>query len=163
MGNQADLYCETTFENTLVRIRAWVQIRKDATSVFAFFGDMLRDPEWRNEIRSCDKPAANLIRQFSYLSPRQPAFRQDYNIEVYDAGKMELLARAIPGSPHFQDSFRKVEALSDSTCRAIYEISFNRAILKTALGFDLPDFLLRFQMNRVCRKYLKAMRILLEK
>lgn len=159
----AELTCQTVFEGGMVCIRAAVNIRKPAAEVFACFGNLLLDKQWRKEIRRCEQMEGGMVRQFSYLSAREPAFCQDYQIEKNDFDAFELIARSVSESRHFQDSFRKVEAISPEYSRAFYAINFDRAILKTALGFDIPDFLLRFQMNRVCRKYLKELRKNLEK
>lgn len=59
-------------------------------------------------------------------------------------------------------SQRQVKAISENTTEIIYTLDFDIGLVKYALGFALPKFIVSFKADRDIKKYLRQLKTKLD-
>jgi len=59
-------------------------------------------------------------------------------------------------------SYREVNVISDQITEIIYSVDFDARLVRYALGFSLPEFLIYLKANLDKFKYLKKLKIKIE-
>jgi len=149
----------------IIAVSGSIIINRDASSVFRFFADPANDHLWRSEISRVivhgKLQRGVKTSEYSRLSPSLP----DHLLR-FECVKFKQVSAAvfetIPGSQFYQRSEREVLPLSAMRTKVIYSLDFDRSIVKFALGFPLPVFIIKWKAQRDARKYLEQLRRELE-
>ncbi len=82
---------------------------------------------------------------------------------MYGVDKNKIVIFETPDNSIFYlKSKRQVRALSETTTEIMYALDFDIAIVKHALGFKLPGFIVSFKANSDMKKYLRQLKTILE-
>ena len=148
-----------------IKVQGKISINKSASVVFAFIADLENDKLWRKEINDTkmDGPAQLGVRarESSFLSNRVPANILELKCSHFILNE-SITYNTLPSSPFYLQSIRIVEAINDSQTKFIYEISFDKSIVKYGLGFNLPSFLIYLVAQKDMKKYLFKLKEILE-
>jgi len=140
-------------------------MNREASTVFQFFADPANDPLWRSEINRVvvhgTLQRGVKISEYSKLSGKLPDHLLHFECVDF-AENAAIIFETVPGSAFYQRSERNTEALSNGTTRVCYKVSFDRSIVKFALGITLPQFVITWKARNDGRKYLRKLRSALE-
>jgi len=144
-----------------IRVTGTVVINKKADDVFSFVSDPANDKFWRTEINESSLDGALQagvkVREYSYLSKK--ANNHLLVLQCTRFEKNQLVVFETPdNSPFYQKSEREVRVVSDHTTEVIYTLDFDMNIVKHALGFALPKFVVSFKAKSDMKKYLKQLK-----
>jgi hypothetical protein len=149
----------------LIKTTGTIFVYKKAESVFDFFANPSNDNLWRTEI---NKSTLNgtlqvgvTISEYSYLSKKAPNNLIELDCVEYDKNKLAIFET--PDKARFyMRSKREVKAISDNTAEIIYTLEFDKDLVKYALGFALPTFIISFKADSDINKYLRQLKTNLE-
>lgn len=144
-----------------IRVTGTVVINKKPDDVFNFFADPGNDNLWRTEINksTLDGPLhlGVKVSEYSYLSKK--AANNLLVLQCTRFEKNQLVVFETPdNSPFYQKSQREVRVVSDHTTEVIYTLDFDMNIVKYALGFALPKFIVSFKAKSDMKKYLRQLK-----
>lgn len=149
----------------LVKATGAILVNKKAESVFDFFANPGNDSLWRTEI---NKSTLNgtlqlgvTISEYSYLSKKVPDNLIELKCVQFDKDKLAIFET--PDNAQFYiRSQRQVKVISDNTTEIIYTLDFDIGLVKYALGFALPKFIVSFKAHSDMKKYLRQLKTKLE-
>lgn len=149
----------------IIKTCGTILINKKVESVFNFFGNPSNDNLWRKEInKSTIHGTLQLgvtISEYSYLSKKAPNNLIELICVQYVKNKVALFET--PNSAQFYiKSQRQTKAITVNTTEIIYNIDFDTDIVKFALGFALPKFIVSFKAKSDIKKYLIQLKKQLE-
>lgn len=149
----------------LIKAAGKILVNENAESVFSFFANPANDNLWRKEINksTLDGPLQPgvTVSENSYLSKKAPNNLIVLKCIQFDKNKLAIFET--PDNAQFYlRSQREVKAVSESTTEIIYMVAFDSDIVKYALGFALPKFIVSFKANSDMKKYLRKLKALLE-
>jgi hypothetical protein len=150
---------------TLIKNHGSIIINKNVQTVFTFFANPSNDNLWRSEINksTLDGPlqVGVTINEYSNISKNVPN-----NLIELKCIQCEVNSLAIFETPDnaafYLRSKRQVKAISDNATEVIYAIEFDINIVKYALGFALPKFLVSLKAAYDLKKYLVRLKTTLE-
>ncbi len=142
-----------------------ILISQNTEIVFAFFTNPGNDNLWRTEINksTLDGPLqlGVTVSEYSYLSKKVPDNLVELKCIQFDKNKMAVFET--PGDARFYlKSQRMVKAVSDNTTEVTYKLEFDKSIVKFAMGFSLPDFIVSMKAKSDMKKYLRQLKTQLE-
>ncbi len=142
-----------------------ILINKNTSTVFAFIANLQNDSQWRSEINETTMNGAAqlgvMVKESSFLSKRVPANVLALTCTQFTLNE-SITYTTVPSSPFYLQSIRKVETINNQSCKFIYEITFDKSIVKHALGFGLPGFIIYMVAKGDMKKYLKKLKERLE-
>ncbi|GAB3557719.1 SRPBCC family protein [Spirosoma fluminis] len=149
----------------LVKTTGTILINKDTESVFNFFANPVNDTLWRTEI---NKSTLNgplqvgvTVYEYSYLSKKAPDNLIELKCVQYDKSRLAIFET--PGNAEFYlRSERQVNPIFDITTEIVYTLEFDINVVKFALGFPLPKFIISFKAGSDMEKYLQRLKSKLE-
>ena len=149
----------------LIKITGRILVNQNIENTFDFFANPKYDSLWRKEINKSvlDGPlqVGVKVSEYSYLSKKVPnnlIELQCVDFEKNKIGTFETFANA-----KFKlKSERKTRAISDKLTEVFYTLHFDINIVKFALGFGLPKFLIKWKANSDMQKYLRKLKIHLD-
>ena len=149
----------------VICIEEKIIIRRSASEVFDFFAKPENDAMWRAEVnRSLPGGEISLgvkLSEYSHLSKRQPDFRQDLTCVLFEPQR-RIVFETPKDARFFLRSDRQVSVIGQNETVLIYNLSFDSGIVKHALGFALPGFLVRMKAKADQKKYLLKLKKILE-
>lgn len=152
-------------KNNLIKASGSMLINQNVTLVFDFFADPGNDHLWRAEINKSvtDRPLQTgvTVAEYSYLSKKASNNLVEMTCVQFDKNETAVFETA-PGAPFYQKSQRMVKAISDKQTEVIYTLDFDKRIVKFALGFGLPGFIIAMKAGADMKKYLKQLKKQLE-
>lgn len=149
----------------LIKTRGSILVNKKAESVFDFFANPSNDNLWRTEINksTLDGPlqVGVTVYEYSYLSKKVPNNLIELKCVQYDKNKLAIFET--PDTANFYlRSNRQLQAISDNTIEIIYMLEFDFNLVKYALGFALPKFIVSLKAKSDMKKYLNRLKTILE-
>jgi hypothetical protein len=149
----------------LIKITGTILINKSVESVFDFFVNPSNDIFWRTEInKSILNGTLQLgvkVSEYSYLSKKVPDNLIELKCIQFDKNKLAIF-ETDKTSQFYLRSQRQVKAISDNTTEVIYTLDFDIGLVKYALGFSLPKFIVLFKAKRDMKKYLRHLKTKLD-
>ena len=149
----------------LIKITGTILINKSVESVFDFFVNPSNDIFWRTEInKSILNGTLQLgvkISEYSYLSKKVPDNLIELKCIQFDKNKLAIF-ETDKTSQFYLRSQRQVKAISDNTTEVIYTLDIDIGLVKYALGFSLPKFIVLFKAKRDMKKYLRHLKTKLD-
>ncbi len=149
----------------LIKVSGTIQIRRSTDEVFDFFANPSNDPLWRAEINQSllDGPLQSgaIISEYSNLSKKAPNNLLQLKCVRFEKNTLAVFETYETGSVYLR-SQRLVSAVSDTTTAVTYKLDFDPAIVKIALGFSLPRFIVSMKANKDMKKYLRQLKRRLE-
>lgn len=138
-----------------------ILVGQNVATAFDFFANPCNDSLWRTEInQSTLNGTLQLgvtVSEYSYLSKKV-----SNNLLVLQCVQFEKNNIAIFETPEnasfYLKSKRQVKAASADTTELIYTLRFDINIVKFALGFGLPKFIVSMKANSDMRKYLRQLK-----
>ncbi len=148
-----------------ITISGSVIINNQIDKVFEFFGNPINDWQWRKEVRLTKlnkklEPGV-VVAEYSYLSPKIPENLIELVCVSYEPNLVAIF-ETLNNSRFYEKSQRLVTAVSKQKTKIIYTLEFDTSIVKYALGFSLPYFLISLKANYDMKKYLKNLKVLLD-
>jgi hypothetical protein len=155
---------ETT-NKKLIKTTGTILVNKSVRSVFDFFANPSNDKLWRTEINQSKLDGALqlgvTVSEYSYLSKKVPNNLLELKCVQFDKNKIAIFET--PGNAKFYlKSQRQVKPVSVNTTEIIYTLYFDKSIVKFALGFSLPKFIVSMKANSDMKKYLRKLKTELE-
>jgi hypothetical protein len=149
----------------LIKTKGTILVYKNAESVFDFFANPSNDYLWRTEInKSTLDGTLQLgvnIYEYSYLSKRIPNNLIELKCVKFDKNKLAIFETPDKAQFHIR-SQRQVKAISDNKSEITYTLDFDIDLVKYALGFTLPKFIVSFKADSDIKKYLRQLKTKLE-
>jgi hypothetical protein len=128
---------------------------------FAYLANLENDSLWRKEINHTTlfgRPGLGVeAHEYSNLSKRMSNNLLILTCVDYIEGE-KVVFETKPDSPFYLKSSRRIEALRDNQSRFYYGIEFDKHLVKQALGFALPGFLIRLGASKDMDAYLKRLK-----
>lgn len=161
-----NFYVNYSYTNNKIYLSSSIQIRKNTSDVFNFISDVRNDKLWRSEIIKTEIDTFPLLNnssiiEYTKLSKKQPNHPLVFQIISLQPNKLFQM-ETIEGSPFWEVSQREVEYLNNGVTQFTYCVNFDAKILKFALGFYLPQFILRHYLKSVTKQYLRKLKNVLE-
>ncbi|TAF31957.1 MAG: hypothetical protein EAZ67_11255 [Cytophagales bacterium] len=149
----------------LIKTTGKILVNQKAENVFDFFANPSNDNLWRTEI---NKSTLNgllqlgvTISEYSYLSKKAPNNLIELRCIHFDKNKLAIFET--PNNAKFYiKSQRQVNAISDNTTEIIYTLDFDINLVKYALGFALPKFIISLKADSDLKKYVRQLKTKLE-
>jgi hypothetical protein len=149
----------------LIKISGSIVISKDIKAVFNFISNLENDKLWRREVNNTTVTGPPQINaeatESSYLSKRLPSHINQLFCSEYIVDKL-IVYQTVSNDKFYLKTNRQVENISQRETRFIYQIEFDKAIVKHALGFNLPSILVRLAARGDMNKYLKKLKTIIE-
>ena len=150
---------------TIIKVSGTILVNKDAGSVFGFFADPANDQVWRTEINKSildgALQAGVTVSEYSNLSKKASNNLQELHCVQFDKNTSAIFETP-GGATFYLKSQRMVKAVSDNTTEVIYHLEFDKSIVKFAIGFSLPDFIISLKAKSDMKKYLRQLKDHLE-
>jgi hypothetical protein len=150
----------------LIKASGRILVNRNLEPAFDFFANPANDPLWRKEINrsillgTLERGAR--VEAFSYLSKRAPNHLQELVCVAFQDKSLAVFETP-DNAPFYLRSEREVRKIDDTTTELLYSIQFSLNIVSFALGFALPKFIVSIKTNSDLRKYLKQLKVHLEK
>ncbi|WP_460634306.1 SRPBCC family protein [Larkinella harenae] len=149
----------------LIKNSGAILVNKNAEDVFDFFANPCNDNLWRTEINKSllDGPlqVGVTVSEYSYLSKKESNNLLELKCVQFEKNKIAVFET--PDNPKFYlRSQRLVKAVSDNTTELIYKLDFDKSIVKFAVGFSLPNFIISLKAGSDMKKYLRQLKKQLE-
>ncbi|GAB2965562.1 hypothetical protein GCM10027048_39260 [Hymenobacter coalescens] len=150
----------------VVAVERRIVIQASAEQVFAYAADLRNDAHWRAEVHGtrlhAEQPAVGAVAtEDAYLSPREPHSLTELEYLVYEPGR-RMHCVSVAGSPHRLSVERRFRPLGPGTTEFVYGLEFEARLVRQALGFALPGWLLRWHTGRMMERYQRTLKRLLE-
>lgn len=142
-----------------------ILIAKEVQTVFDFFANPANDSLWRKEInRSIIQGRLETgvaVLEYSHLSKRAPNHLLELKCTAYDKNKLAVFETETHASFKLI-SKREVNVVTKGVTEVVYTLDFDPGIVKMALGFGLPEFIVRWKAGKDMKTYLKELKKKLE-
>lgn len=149
----------------LINTSGTILINKNIEFVFDFFANPGNDHLWRNEINKSELNGALslgvIIDEYSNLSKKAPNNLLQLKCIGFEKSKIAVF-ETIENSPFYLISKRQVKFITKNTTEVSYSLSFDKNIVKFALGFALPKFIIALKAGGDMKKYLNHLKSALE-
>lgn len=149
----------------LIQTSGTILVNKRAESVFDFFANPCNDTLWRTEINTStsDGPIqlGVTISEYSNLSKKAPNNLVELKCIQFERNKI-VVFETPANSQFYLKSVREVKSISDNTTEILYAIQFDKALIKFALGFSLPKFIISYKAKTDMKKYLRQLKAKIE-
>lgn len=149
----------------LIKTTGTILVNKKAERVFDFFANPSNDNLWRTEINKSTLDGALqlgvTVSEYSYLSKKVPNNLIELTCVQFDKNKLTIFETHDNAQFHLR-SQRQVKAISDNTTEIIYTIDFDIGLVKYALGFALPKFIVSLKAESDMKKYLRQLKTKLD-
>jgi len=149
----------------IIKTCGTILINKKVESVFDFFANPSNDNLWRKEINKSTihgtLQSGVTISEYSYLSKNAPNNLIELICVQYDKYKVAVFETRDNGQFYLK-SQRQTKAITVNTTEIKYNIDFDIDIVKFALGFALPKFIVSYKAKSDIKKYLIQLKKQLE-
>ncbi len=149
----------------LIKTTGVILVNKNVDSVFNFFANPGNDKLWRKEINNSTlNQALQLgvtVSEYSFLSKKVPNNLVELKCVQFDKNKIAIF-ETLNNAQFYEKSQRQVKAVSNNTTEITYTLYFDKDIVKYALGFSLPKFIISIKAHSDMKKYLLQLKTKLE-
>lgn len=149
----------------LINTTGTVVVNTNSERAFDFFANPSNDNLWRTEINKAtldgNLQLGVLVSEYSNLSKKASNDLIELRCVKYEHNKLAIFETP-ENAQFYQRSHRQIEAISDKTTKIIYSLDFDINIVKHALGFALPKFIVSFKAKSDLKKYLQQLKTILE-
>jgi hypothetical protein len=149
----------------LIRTAGTILVNKDIESAFNFFANPSNDHLWRKEINKSilngTLQLGTTISEYSYLSKKASNNLIELKCVQYDKYNLAVF-ETVANAQFYLRSQRQVKAISANQTQIIYKLNFDLDIVKFALGFSLPKFIVSLKAESDMKKYLRQLKTRLE-
>lgn len=149
----------------MIKIKAEIVIKRAVQETFAFFANPGNDPLWRQEINearvSGPIQAGVTVTEYSKLSSKKPNNKIVLTCIEFQENE-RVVFQSVDNERFYVRSTREVQKKAARETLVLYTIEFDPSIVKFALGFGLPAFLISFKAKGDMKKYLSKLKTLLE-
>lgn len=149
----------------IISITGTTTTNKNVQKVFEFFANPSNDPLWRTEINQSivhgPLQAGVKVSEYSKLSRKASNNLIELKCVQWEKNNIAVFETE-HDAPFYLKSHRQVRAISASVTEIIYKLDFDLSIVKYAIGFSLPRFLVSMKANRDMKKYLYRLDQILE-
>lgn len=150
---------------TRIKATGSILVNKSAESIFDFFANPFNDNLWRTEIHKSTIDGklqlGATISEYAYLSKRVPNNLTVLKCVQFEQNKIATFETE-ETAQFYMRSIRQVNAISENTTAIIYTLYFDIDLVKYALGFALPKFIVSFKTDSDLKKYLRQLKTKLE-
>lgn len=150
---------------SIITARGKITVHTSIERAFDFFADPANDGLWRSEInRSISGGPVQVgvkVTEYSYLSKKAPNNLVQLTCVAFEKNRAATFETPA-GSPFYEKSQREVRALAGNSTEITYAIEFDINIVKFALGFSLPRFIIALKAQNDMKKYLRQLKQNLE-
>jgi len=149
----------------LVKTSGTILVNKDIATVFDFFTNPANDKFWRTEINQSLldgvlQPGMR-VAEYSHLSKKAPNNLIELTCVQFDKNDRAVFETQ-NSAQFYEKSERNVKAISSNTTQVTYTVCFDTSLVKFALGFALPRFIIQMKAHSDTKKYLKQLKTQLE-
>lgn len=152
-------------DKNCIHVSGVIGVNKDAASAFAFFANPANDHLWRTEINKSmvqgPLQAGATVVEYAYLSKKAANHLLKFQCVQFENNKLAIFETG-HNAPFYQKSQRRVKAVSATATELVYTLDFDINVVKFALGFNLPRFLVAWKANSDLKKYLRQLKKQLE-
>ena len=145
----------------ILSIQACITINKNITPVFSFYANPSNDKLWRSEINESilngNLQKGVEVAEYSMLSKKASNNLMELVCTEYQENKLAIFETK-PNAPFYLRSERRVKLISDQETEVWYKLDFDTNIVKHALGFGLPKFIIKWKAKSDLQKYLKQLK-----
>lgn len=149
----------------LINASGKILVNRNVETVFDFFANPGNDSLWRTEINKSilEGPlkAGALVSEYSNLSKKASNNLLELRCVKFEQNRIVVL-ETISNARFYLKSERMVKAISENTTEIKYKLEFDKSIVKFAIGFSLPDFIISFKTGNDMQKYLRQLKNQLE-
>ncbi len=149
----------------LIKTTGTILVNKKAERAFDFFANPSNDNLWRTEINKSTLDGTLqlgvTISEYSYLSKKVPNNLIELKCVQFDKNKLAIFETHDNAQFHIR-SQRQVKSISDNTTEIIYTLEFDIGLVKYALGFALPKFIVSLKADSDIKKYLRQLKTKLD-
>lgn len=135
------------------------QLSCETDALFNYVADLGNDKNWRSEIVRTDtngRPALNsVVIEHTFLSKQLPDHINTLICRQF-IDNQRIVYETEPTAAFYLKSDRKVEPIG-SGARFTYVVTFDTGIVKQALGFSLPKWLIAWKTKTDMKKYLSKL------
>lgn len=149
----------------LINASGKILIDRNIEVVFDFFSNPRNDRFWRTEINKCslDGPLQSGVTVSEYSNLSRKASNNLLELKCIQFEKNNTAVfETTADSRFYLKSQRTVRSVSEELTEIMYKIDFDKSIVKFAIGFSLPDFIVRLKAGKDVRKYLQQLKKRLE-
>ncbi|MBS1732658.1 MAG: hypothetical protein JST02_05125 [Bacteroidetes bacterium] len=158
-------YVQLELNLMLIKANKEIIVHNSLEKIFDFYSNPANDYLWRKEINQTelkgDLHLGTHAYEYSKLSTKKAN-----NLVVLEFTEFKrnetVTLQSIKDSRFYLKSVRTVQYISENRTRLIYEIEFDSSIVKYALGFNLPKFIIAMKTNFDMKKYLSKLKSILE-
>lgn len=155
----------TKTNSKLIQATGTILVNKSVEIVFNFFTNPGNDSFWRTEINqsTLDGPIQQgvTVSEYSNLSKKVPNNLLELKCVRLEKNKVAIF-ETTEDSKFYLKNQREVKAVSGNSTEVIYTLDFDVDIVKFALGFGLPKFIVSIKANSDMKKYLRQLKNHLE-
>lgn len=149
----------------IIKITGTILANQNIDNVFDFFANPINDNLWRTEIIQTTLDGTLQlgvsISERSYLSKKVSDNLVKLKCIQFDKNQIAIFETP-DNAPFYEKSQRQVRAISDNITEIIYTLEFDLNIVKFAMGFSLPKFIVTLKANTDMKKYLRQLKKQLE-
>jgi len=153
-------------DKALITISGTILVNKNQETVFNFFANPINDKFWRAEINESTLNNALqlgvMVSEYSYLSKKAPKNLVQLECVQYTPNETAIFETP-NNSPFYERSERQVKSITINTTEVTYTLIFDKGIVKLALGFSLPRFIISLKAKSDLKKYLQQLKSVLER
>lgn len=150
----------------LITISGTIVVNKNQETVFNFFANPTNDKFWRAEINESTLnntlQLGVLVSEYSYLSKKAPNNLIQLECVEYTQNETAIF-ETLNNAPFYERSERQVKSITINTTEVTYKLNFDKNIVKLALGFSLPRFIISLKAKSDLKKYLQQLKSVLER
>jgi len=150
----------------ILSLQASISINKNITPVFSFFANPSNDKLWRSEINESilhgNLQKGVEVAEYSNLSKKASNNLMELMCTEFQENKLAIF-ESKPNVPFYLKSERRVINIRDQETEVSYKLDFDINIVKHALGFSLPKFIIKWKAKSDLQKYLKQLKSYLER
>lgn len=145
-------------EGDKIMVAGTIVLNKPAKVVFDYIADLRNDHTWRTEIirtEVADTMSLHTVAtEHSYLSKKIPDHVYELRCTVYEPDN-KVVFETTDANRFYLKSSRTLTATSPTATHISYQLEFDSKIVKAAIGFQLPKWLITYKANSDLKKYLK--------
>ncbi len=151
--------------NNLIKASGSIVVNSNAETVFNFFANPANDPLWRTEINQSilNGPLEKgvIVNEYSYLSKKAPNHLLQLTCVQFTANSTAIF-ETLNNAAFYLRSQRKINPVSGNSTEIIYQVAFDKSIVKFATGFYIPRFIISLKTKADLKKYLKQLKTRVE-
>jgi hypothetical protein len=149
----------------LIKTKGTMLVNRNVGSVFSIFANPSNDKLWRTEINqstlSGTLQLGVSVSEYSYLSKKVSNNLLELKCVEFVNNKI-VVFETNENAQFYLRSERRLTAISDNKTEIKYTLIFDLNLVKFALGFTLPKFIVQLKADSDMQKYLRQLKTILE-